>query len=84
MNTASGTKNTLTIKGLTSTSGIARNEYETELSKTDSINLFKICHKPIIEKLDSYIHRGVKWEFYMFFGENRGLLIGEIKLKSKS
>ncbi len=84
MNTASGTKNTLTIKGLTSTSGIARNEYETELSKTDSINLFKICHKPIIEKLDSYIHRGVKREFYMFFGENRGLLIEEIKLKSKS
>ena len=59
---SSGAENTLTIKGLTSTSGMSRYEYETELSKDDSINLFKICHKPIIEKTRHiYIHRDMKW-----------------------
>ena len=59
---SSGTENTLTIKGLTSTSGMSRYEYETELPKNDSINLFKICHKPIIEKTRHiYIHRDMKW-----------------------
>ena len=47
---STSTKNTLTIKGPTSASGISRYEYETKLSKLESSNLFKICHKPIIEK----------------------------------
>ena len=82
---SSGTKNTLTIKGLTSASGMSRYEYETELSKADSINLFKICHKPIIEKTRHiYIHKSMKWELDEFHGENQGLLIGEIELKSEA
>ena len=82
---SSGTENTLTIKGLTSTSGMSRYEYETELSKDDTINLFKICHKPNIEKTRHiYIHRDMKWELDEFHGENQGLLIGEIELKSES
>ena len=82
---SSETKNTLTIKGRTSASGMSRYEYETELSKTDSINLFKICHKPIIEKTRHiYIHKDMKWELDEFHGENQGLLIGEIELKSES
>ena len=80
-----GTKNTLTIKGRTSASGMSRYEYETKLSKPDSINLFKICHKPIIEKTRHiYIHKDMKWELDEFHGENQGLLIGEIELKSES
>ena len=82
---SSGTKNTLTIEGLTSISGIARNEYETELSKTDSINLFKICHKPIIEKTRHiYIHKNMKWELDEFHEENQGLLIGEIEIEREN
>ena len=82
---SSETKNTLTIKGRTSVSGMSRYEYETELSKTDSINLFKICHKPIIEKTRHiYIHKSMKWELDEFHGENQGLLIGEIELKSEA
>ena len=82
---STGSKNTLTIKGPTSLNGMSRYEFETELSKTDSINLFKICHKPIIEKTRHiYIHRDMKWELDEFHGENQGLLIGEIELKSES
>ena len=55
------------------------------MSKTDSVSLFKICHKPIIEKTRHiYIYKDMKWELDEFHGENRGLLIGEIELKSES
>ena len=79
------TKNTLTIKGPTSTSGMSRYEYETELSKTDSVSLFKICHKPIIEKTRYiYLYDSMKWELDEFHGANQGLLIGEIELESET
>ena len=47
---SAGSKNTLTIKGPTSLNGMSRYEFETKLSKPDAISLFKICHKPLIEK----------------------------------
>ena len=82
---STGTKDTLTIKGPTSTSGMSRYEYETKLSEPESINLFKICHKPIIEKTRYiYIHENMKWELDKFHGDNQGLLIGEIELKTES
>ena len=82
---STGTKDTLTIKGPTSTSGMSRYEYETKLSEPESINLFKICHKPIIEKTRYiYIHDNMKWELDKFHGENQGLLIGEVELKTES
>lgn len=79
-----GSKNTLTIKGPTSASGMSRYEYETKLSKLESSNLFKICHKPIIEKTRYiFIYNNMKWELDEFHGENQGLLIGEIELENE-
>ena len=80
-----GTKNTLTIKGPTSASGMSRYEYETKISNEDSINLFKICHKPIIEKTRHiYIYKNMKWELDEFHKENQGLLIGEVELEREN
>ena len=80
-----GSKNTLTIKGPTSLNGMSRYEFETELSESDAISLFKICHNPIIEKTRYiYLYDSMKWELDEFHGANQGLLIGEIELESET
>mgnify|MGYP001192379857 CR=1 FL=1 len=82
---STGSKNTLTIKGPTSLSGMSRYEFETKLSKSDAISLFKICHKPIIEKTRYiFIYDNMKWELDEFHKDNQGLLIGEIELQKES
>ena len=52
---SSGTENTLTIKGLTSTSGMSRYEYETELSKMIPSIYLKFVTNLLLKKLDTYI-----------------------------
>jgi len=82
---STGVNDTLTIKGPSNSSGMSRYEFETKISKEDSINLFKICHKPIIEKTRHiYIHKNMKWELDEFHKENQGLLIGEIELEREN
>mgnify|MGYP001277436610 FL=1 len=82
---SAGSKNTLTIKGPTSLNGMSRYEFETELSESDAISLFKICHNPIIEKTRYiYLYDSMKWELDEFHGANQGLLIGEIELESET
>lgn len=82
---STGINDTLTIKGPSNSSGMSRYEFETKISNEDSINLFKICHKPIIEKTRHiYIHKNMKWELDEFHEENQGLLIGEIELEGEN
>ena len=82
---STGISDTLTIKGPSNSSGMSRYEFETKISNEDSINLFKICHKPIIKKTRHiYIHKNMKWELDEFHGANQGLLIGEIELESET
>ena len=82
---SAGINDTLTIKGPSNSSGISRYEFETKISNEDSINLFKICHKPIIEKTRHiYIHKNMKWELDEFHKENQGLLIGEVELEREN
>ena len=82
---STGINDTLTIKGPSNSSGMSRYEFETKISSEDSINLFKICHKPIIEKTRHiYIYKNMKWELDEFHEENQGLLIGEIELEREN
>jgi len=82
---STGINDTLTIKGPSNSSGMSRYEFETKISNEDSINLFKICHKPIIEKTRHiYIHKNMKWELDEFHEENQGLLIGEIEIEREN
>jgi len=78
-------KNILTIKGPSSENGMSRFEYETIIPNKNAKDLFKLCYKPLIEKTRHiYIFDGMKWELDKFHAANKGLLIGEIELKSES
>ena len=82
---STGINDTLTIKGPSNSSGMSRYEFETKISNEDSVNLFKICHKPIIEKTRHiYIHKNMKWELDEFHKENQGLLLGEIEIEREN
>ena len=77
--------NLLTIKGPSSVSGMSRFEYEITIPDDVATDMFKLCYKPLIEKTRHiYIHKDMKWELDEFHGENQGLLVGEIELKSES
>ena len=76
-------KGFLTIKG--KTEGIARAEYEYEIPVSDAQELIANFSGPSIDKIryaipfDNHI-----WEVDVFFGENEGLLVAEIELKSEN
>ncbi|MBW4440253.1 MAG: CYTH domain-containing protein [Plectolyngbya sp. WJT66-NPBG17] len=72
----------ITIKGLTQ--GISRAEYEYEIPVEDATQMLDtLCQPPLIEKYRHKIElNGLVWEVDEFLGENRGLTIAEIELKS--
>ena len=80
-----GKKGFLTVKGLGSTSGTTRYEWEKEISLKDATDLLKICEPGIIDKTRYYVKSGPHtFEVDVFFGENKGLLIAEIELSSET
>lgn len=74
----------ITIKGKSSESGLSRFEWEKEIPVEEALELFKLCEPGVIEKTrylvksDAYI-----FEVDEFFGDNTGLIIAEIELKSE-
>lgn len=73
----------LTIKGITES--IARDEFEYSIPPEDAKTLLKLCDKPILKKTRYRVkHEGHVWEVDVFSGENIGLAIAEIELKSKT
>jgi adenylate cyclase len=72
----------LTIKGISK--GASRAEFEYEIPVADAEQLLKLSDGPIIEK-NRYVvvHDGSKWEIDEFLGDNSGLLLAEIELKSE-
>lgn len=75
----------LTIKGKSNESGMSRFEWETEISLSEAKPLLALCEAGTIEK-----HRyevpfgGHIFEVDEFDGENSGLIIAEIELRSES
>lgn len=72
----------LTLKGRNT--GISRLEYEYEIPAADADELLQFCQRPLIEKT-RYVEKidGHVWEIDCFFGDNEGLLVAEIELKSE-
>lgn len=80
-----GGKGFITVKGLSSTGGLSRFEWEKEISKTDAEALLKLCEKGIIDKIRYEIKVGKHiFEVDEFFGNNRGLIIAEVELNSET
>lgn len=78
-----GNQGYLTIKGLSK--GATRAEYEYIIPYKDAEELFLLCETPLIEKYRYLVpYKGNTWEVDEFYGENKGLVIAEIELKSEN
>lgn len=77
-----GEKGFLTIKGVTT--GVTRAEFEYEVPAADANAMLDgLCEKPLVEKTRYRIPLdGYTWEVDEFHGDNDGLVVAEVELKS--
>lgn len=74
----------LTIKGKGNETGMTRFEWETEIALAEARNLIQLCESGVIEKIRYEVEIGNHtYEIDEFFGENEGLVVAEIELKSE-
>ena len=78
----SGEEANLNIKS--ATLGITRTEYDYPLPLNDALDMLEhLCNKPLIEKTRYYVqHENHLWEIDVFEGDNAGLVVAEVELKS--
>lgn len=79
-----GDKGFITIKGKSSSSGISRLEWEKEISVTEVMDLIPLCLPGVINKTRYIVpYKNQKFEVDIFYGENEGLVIAELELKTE-
>jgi len=79
-----GKKGFITIKGLSQGNGMSRFEWENEIPVDEATELLKLCEKGKIEKTRYEIKSGNHvYEVDEFYGDNEGLVMAEIELKSE-
>lgn len=77
-------KGFLTIKGPSDSKGISRYEFEKEISLEEAEELMKLCEPGMIDKTRYLVKCGNHtFEVDEFYGENEGLVIAEVELKSE-
>lgn len=77
-------KGYLTIKGPSDPNGMSRFEWEKEITPDEAKELMKLCLPGLIDKTRYLVkHAGHIWEVDEFYGENNGLIMAEIELKSE-
>ncbi|WP_310559385.1 CYTH domain-containing protein [Flavobacterium sp.] len=80
-----GNKGFLTIKGASNESGLSRFEWEKEIPVDEANVLLKLCEKGVIDKTRFEVKMGNHiFEIDEFYGENEGLIMAEIELKSET
>lgn len=80
-----GEKAFLTIKGIGQQGGMSRFEWENEIPIDEAIELLKLCEKGKIEKTRYEVKLGNHiFEVDEFYGENEGLVMAEVELKSET
>lgn len=73
----------LTIKGPSDEAGLARYEFEKEITADEARELLQICEPGIIDKKRYLVPAGRHvFEVDEFFGENAGLVVAEVELNS--
>lgn len=79
----SGGRAWLNIKG--ATVGVSRAEFDYEIPVSEAEQLIDtLCARPPIEKTRYFVdHAGHRWEVDVFEGENAGLVVAEIELRSE-
>lgn len=78
-------KGYLTIKGPSGKAGISRYEFEKEIPLEDARDLMAICELGIIDKHRYLVpaEDGHVWEVDEFHGDNDGLIMAELEMKSE-
>jgi CYTH domain-containing protein len=73
----------LTVKGITR--GIRRAEFEYAIPVGDAVTMLDtLCEQPLIEKRRyKEVIGGRTWEIDVFLGDNEGLVLAEVELKSE-
>ena len=73
----------LTIKG--ASVGATRAEFEYAIPLLDAEALLLLCEGPLIEKTRYVLqHAGTTWEVDVFAGDNAGLVVAEVELRSET
>jgi adenylate cyclase len=74
----------LTIKGISSESGMSRFEWEKEIALEEGETLMRLCLPNIIEKTRFIVPQGtLTFEVDVFEREHKGLILAEIELPSE-
>jgi adenylate cyclase len=80
-----GDKGFLTIKSISNETGLSRFEWEKEIRVDEAKELLKLCEKGVIDKTRFEVKMGNHvFEIDEFYGENEGLIMAEIELKSET
>ncbi len=80
-----GDKGYITVKGIGSATGATRFEWEKEIPVPEVLQLLKLCEPGIIDKTRYIVASGIHtFEVDEFYGENEGLLLAEVELKSEN
>ena len=81
-----GDKGYLTIKGPSALGGLSRFEWEKEIPVSEAESLMAICEPGVIDKTRWLVPAGDgvhTWEVDEFHGDNEGLVMAEIELRSE-
>ena len=81
-----GDKGYLTIKGPSALGGLSRFEWEKEIPVSEAESLLAICEPGVIDKTRWLVPAGDgvhTWEVDEFHGDNEGLVMAEIELRSE-
>lgn len=64
--------------------GISRFEWEHRIPKEDALSLLPLCSPGVIDKIRYIVpFKGHDWEVDRFFGDNEGLILAELELRSE-
>lgn len=78
-----GKKGYITVKGPSLDGGLSRYEWEKEIPESEARELLKLCHGAIIDKCRYLVnYEGHIFEVDEFYGDNEGLTVAEVELKS--
>lgn len=74
----------ITIKGKSDSDGLSRYEWEKQITVEDARELLQLCEPGVINKTRYLVGVGNHvFEVDEFYGENEGLVLAEVELKSK-
>src|SRR5665647_90605 len=77
-----GANGFLTVKG--TTQGFSRLEFEYMVPREEALDMLQLSMTPTIEKYRTKVlYEGKIWEVDEFEGDNKGLIMAEIELKSE-